>query len=88
MVRNFWPIWIVLFYVFFCNIIKVKHFCVVLLYLVIPYAYVCIESIDGILLSSFELKAILLITSVKTLCPSLLNLCCVLNIILLFTNSF
>ena len=52
--------------------------------LVIPYTYVSIESIDCILLSPFELKAILLISSVKTLCLSLLNFCCVCNIILLF----
>ena len=54
----------------------------------ITCAYVSIESIDYILLSSFELKAILLISSVKTLCLSLLNLCCVFNISLFFTNTF
>ena len=32
-----------------------------------PYAHVSIELIDFILLSSFELKAILLLSSVKTL---------------------
>ena len=36
------------------------------------------------MLSLFELKAILLISSVKTLCLSLLNFCCVFNINLLF----
>ena len=56
--------------------------------LLVPYAYVSIESIDYILLSLFELKAILLISSVKTLCLSLLNLFCVFNInLLLFMNS-
>ena len=35
--------------------------------LLVPYAYVSIESIDCILLSSFELKAILLNSSAKTL---------------------
>ena len=50
----------------------------------VPYAYVSIESIDCILLSSFELKAILLTSLVKTLSLSLLNLCCVCNINLLF----
>ena len=64
-------------YVFFCNIIKGKHFYIVLLYLLssflytrsllVLYAYVFIESVDCILLLSFELKAILLISSVKTL---------------------
>ena len=48
------------------------------------YAYVSMESIDSFLLSSFELKATLLISSVKAGCLSLLNLCCVFNIILLF----
>ena len=46
----------------------------------IPYAYVSIKSIDCILWSPFEHKAILSISSVKTLCCSLLNLCCVFNI--------
>ena len=55
--------------------------------LIIPYAYVSIESIDSSLLSSFELKAILLIFSVKT-CPSLLNHCCVFNIGLLFLINY
>ena len=41
---------------------------------------VSIESIDCILLSSFELEAILLISSVKPLYYSLLNLCCVFNL--------
>ena len=86
-----------LIFVFFCNIIKVNQVLyrfITLLYLIssfllprsllIPYTYVSVKSINCILLSSFELKAILLISSVKTLCLSLLNLCCVFNIILLF----
>ena len=101
MIRNLWPIWIMFFYVFFCNIIKVNHFLyrfIILLHLIssfsltrsllFSYAYISIESIDCILLSSFELKAILLISSVKTLCFSLLNLCCVFNIDLLFLMNF
>ena len=52
--------------------------------LLVPYAYVSIESINYILLSAFELKATLLISSLKTLFLSLLNLSCVFNIILLF----
>ena len=52
--------------------------------LLVPYAYVSIKSIEWILLSSFELKGIFLISSVKTLCLSLLNICCVFNINLLF----
>ena len=46
-----------------------------------------VKSINGILLSSFELKAILLITLVKTLCLSHLNLGCVFSISLFSTNS-
>ena len=90
---------------FFFNIIKVKHYCTILLYcyfllycyissflhtssLLVPYAYFSIESVVSILLSSFELKAVLLIFSVKTLCLSLLNLCCVLILIYsFFMNS-
>ena len=57
-------------------------------YLLVPYAYVFTESIHCTLLSSFELKAILLNSSVKTLCLSILNLCCVFNIDLLFLSTF
>ena len=58
------------------------------MFLFIPYAYVFIKSIDCILLSSFEPKAVLLISSVKTLCSSLLNICCAFNISLLFLHEF
>ena len=83
---------------FLCNIIKVNHCLyrfIILLHLnsyfsltrslLVANAYVSIKSIDCILLTSFELKAILSISSVKTLCFSLLNLCCVFNIDLLFS---
>ena len=57
--------------------------------LLVSYAHHSIKSIDPILLSSFDIKAILLISSVKTFCLSLSNLCCVFNISpLFFTNSF
>ena len=85
---------------FFCNIIKVNHLLdcfIIVLHLIssfsltrslfIPYVYVSIESIDCILLSSFELKAILLISSVNTLCLSFLNRWSVFNINLLFFMS-
>ena len=81
MVRNLWPVWIMLFYVAFCNIIKAKHFYIVLWYfyfyissflyttsLFIRNAYVSMESIDYIRLSLFELKTILLISAVKASC--------------------
>ena len=91
----------VFFYALFCNIINVNHFLyrfIILLHLIssfsltrsllVPYAYVSIKSIDCIFLSSFETKAILLISSIKTLCLSILNLCCVFNIdFLFFINS-
>ena len=44
------------------------------------------KSIGCIHLSSFELKAILLIPTVKELSFSFFILCCVFNISLLFTN--
>ena len=57
--------------------------------LLVLNVYVSIESAECILLSSFDLKIILLTSSVKTLRFSLLNLyCCVFNIDLLsFINS-
>ena len=85
----------------FCNIIKINSFCITSLYcyieyflfhlldlLLIPYAYVSIKSIDYILLSLFELEAILLISSLKTLCISFLDLCYVFNIYLFFYEFF
>ena len=95
MARNFSPIWSMFFYVFFCYIIKVKKIYVILSHccnyffllhssLLVPLAYACFKSIDCILLSSLELKSILLIYSVKIFCVSLLNLCCVFNISSLF----
>ena len=77
------------YFLFFC-FFTFNDFCIVffkLLHLIssfsltksllVSYAYVSIKSIDCIILSSSELKAILLISSVKTLCLSLLNLCSV-----------
>ena len=100
MVRNFCPIWIMLFYVFICDI-KVKHSGIVFIILsclifsflhigslLFPYAYVSVKLIDCILLSSFELEAILSISWVKRLCLSLLNLCYDFNIRLFFINPF
>ena len=97
MIKNLWPIWVMLFYVFFYSIVKVNHFLcrfIILLHLIsslaltrsffVPNAYVHIELIDCILLLSFELKTVLLISSVKTFCLSRLNLCCVFLIDLLF----
>ena len=86
-------IWIVFFYVIFYNIIEFNHFLhrfIILLHLIsslsltksllVSYANVSIESIDCIPLSSYELRAILLVSSVKTWCLSLLNLYCIFNI--------
>ena len=77
MVRNFWPIWIVLFYTSFCNIIKSNDFLyhsIIFFRLIFSFSftrsllahvYISIELIDCILLSSFEIRIILLISSVK-----------------------
>ena len=85
------------FYILFYHIIKVKTFlyCFIILLRLIfsflhirslfaPYVYVSIKSVDCIVLSAFELKAMLLIFSVKTLCLSFSNIFCVFNISLLF----
>ena len=102
MIRKLWRACIMLFYLFFCNIIRVNYYLycfIVLLHvissfsltrsLLVPYTYVSIESTDCILLSSFELKAILLISSTKILCLSLLNRYFVFNIhLLLFYELF
>ena len=50
----------------------------------VPFAYVSIEKIDYILLSSLALNAILLVSSVKTFYFLLLNLCCDFNVHILF----
>ena len=95
------PISIMLFYVFFGNIVKVNH----LLYyfiilanlistflhtrsLLVPSAYASTGSVGCILLSSLALNAVLLPSSVNTLCFSLLNLCCDFNISLLFFINY
>ena len=57
-------------------------------YLQVLYDYLSTKSTDCFVLSSFELKAILLIFNVKALCPSLLNVCCVFNVNLLLFYAF
>ena len=108
MIRNMQPIWIMLFYIFFCfifyfvslyfSITSSKLIIFVLYYyivtfnvfnsLLVSYAYVSIESIDSILLSSLALNAILLTSSINTLCFSFLNLPYDFNINLLFFSKF
>ena len=86
---------------FFSNNIKVDCFCKILLHfyifllfflltmsLLISYACVSMESIDCILLSSFEFNAILLVSSMKILFLLLLNLCCVFSLNLFFYEFF
>ena len=85
--------YVLLFFLFF-NIIKVNQFFIILLrliscfslsrYFLVPHAYITIESIDWIFLSSSEIKTVLLISSVKTLYLSRLNLYCDCNINLFF----
>ena len=78
MVRNFWPIWIMLFYTSFCNIIKfndflyhfIIFFCLIFSFsftrsLLVAHVYISIELIDCILLSTFVIRVILLISSAK-----------------------
>ena len=92
MIRYLWPIWIMFFWIIKVNLFL--YLFIILIHLIsssslarsliVPYAYVSIESIDCILLLSFELKEILLTYSVKTFCLSHLKLCCIFNIDLLF----
>ena len=93
-VANFYYVFYVFFYNVINNIIKVNHllYCYISSFsltgtLLVSYAYVSIESINCILLSSFELEVILLISSVKTLHLSILNLCCIFLIDLLFFKN-
>ena len=74
-------------YRFFILLHLITSFCFIRSFLV-PYSYVSIESSDYILLSSFERKTILLISSIKTLCLSLLKLFCVFNFDLLFLINY
>ena len=53
-----------------------------------PYAYVSTKLIDRILLTSVEPKTMSLISPVKILCLSLLNLCCEFNINLFLVMKF
>ena len=99
MIRNLWPLKIMCFFMF-SFVISLKFIIFVSFYyivtlispfqltrsLLVPYAYVSIESTDYIILPPFELKAILLISSIKTFCISLLNLCCVFKYLLFFMN--
>ena len=90
-------IWIIIVYVFYCNIVIVNHFLycfIILLHLIssflciislfVAYAYVFIKSFDCILLSSLALNVILLTSLVNTPCFSVLNICCEFSINLLF----
>ena len=54
----------------------------------VPYGYDVIPSKVCNILSSLLLNAILLISSVNTLCTSLLNLCYDFNMISLFCKHF
>ena len=101
MVRNIWPIWTTFFYVFFCDLIEVKHLFIILeclsfsftyiISFIFPYAYVSVESVDSILLWSLELKVtynlVYYFSKNLMLCLWLLSLYCVFRISLFFTNS-
>ena len=101
MIRNLRSIWSMFFYVFFCNIIKVNHilYCFIMpLHLIffflhtrsllVLYAYASIESINCTFLSLLALIAILLMSSVNTLCLLLVNFCRDFHINLLSFMNF
>ena len=66
-------------FVSFYYIVEFNHFFSLTRSLLVPNVHVSIESIDHIRSSPFQLQAILLIFSLKTLFLLLLNLCCVFN---------
>ena len=101
MIRNLWPKWIMFLYAFFCNTIKVNHFCIIILLccykeflslvarsLLILYVYASIEFAGHTLLSLLALNPILLTYSVNTLRFLLQNICCDFNVILLLFYEF
>ena len=73
------------FFVLVFYMIKFNLFFSLSRLLLVPHVYASIESIYCILLLPFECNAKLLISSVKTLCPSLCSIC---NIDLLFLMNF
>ena len=76
-------IFVLLYYIVTFDLVFFTHYI-----LLVPYVYVSIKLIDCICWSSFELKVILLISSVKTLCPFLLNLFCTFDVTLLYFYEF
>ena len=103
MVRNLWKYCIMSFYVSLCNTIKAKHFCSISLYCYIYVLLSYILDLSSFVMymflssqlivfffyhHSFELTTILLISSVKALCFSLLNLCHVLILVHFFYAFF
>ena len=89
MIWNIQPFWIMFFFIFICIIIKINHF--VFTYssssvLHTSPAFVLLKICN--ILSSLLLSAILLISSVYTLCASLLNLRYDFNMMSLFNKQF
>ena len=78
----------VIIFVFFHYIFAFSFFFFYILGLFLFHIDVSIESSDCILSSSLALSAILITSSVNTLCLSLLNFCSVFNINLLFFFCF
>ena len=100
LIWNLWLVWfMLLLFSFVTSPTLILFLCnfIILLYLIsffsftrsllVPYVYVSIESVDCILLTLFELKAILSVSSVKTCCL-LLNPCYVFNIDILFFRNY
>ena len=90
-----------LFHVFSCNFIKIDYFLYCfnvflslissflrIMDLLLLYRYVSLQSIDCIVLSLLAINAILITSSVNTLCFLLQNLSCNFNINLLSFKKF
>ena len=84
MIRNFWPILVIFVLLYYIVTFNLFFFHLLDLFTFHMHIFLSNQLIE----SSFELKAILLISSVKTLCFSLLNLGCIFNINLLFFYEF
>ena len=83
MIWNIWPLWIMFSFIFIGIIIKINHF--IFTYL----SNSVLHKFAAFVTYGYDVvNAILLISSVYTLCASLLNLCCDFNIISFLNRQY
>lgn len=93
MVRDLWPMWIVLFCIFPCHLIEVNRY-IQFLFLCTSKIQLSIHNHSDTLLLCQRLYSLIICSTkcnfitfwVNTLCDSLLNLCCGFDIVLLFSR--